>query len=63
MPKNDAIDLTLSSEDDLFWFLGVGRFGQSEWECDIFPTLLRACPELLRAAVNIEIEKLKKERE
>jgi hypothetical protein len=31
----------LLSEDDLHWILGIGRFGQSEEECEILPRLIR----------------------
>jgi len=29
------------TEDDLFWYLGIGRYGQCELECDILPRTIR----------------------
>jgi hypothetical protein len=32
----------IRSEDDLFYFLGIGpRYGQSTYECEVLPELIR----------------------
>ena len=35
-PKVDLVQMTL---DDLYWFLGIGRFGQSDFEINQLPTI------------------------